>query len=424
LAAIFLVGCYVSPAFLTVDNQRDVLEQVSLNGLLAIGMTLVILTAGIDLSVGSLLSLCSVVAAMLIMPVAAADQITVDAPGLQARIDAWFPNGLTKAHLAAWMATALMSGLVAGAFLSRYMQQRWLPTLGGVAIGLAGLAGIILATRHGFNAWAVLICTPLVGAALGAINGFIIARTGLQPFIVTLAVMILAVGLARLTAGGGGRVHSIVPQEINQTTNEVVIRGAPAEFLAVGQERLITVDRVEGRDGQVRDVKLLPLPGLMMLGAWVVAAFLLHCLPIGRHIYAVGGNEEAARLSGIATGKIKVFVYSASGLLAGLAGLVYAARFRQGSATAGQMSELDAIAAVVIGGTSLMGGRGSIFGTLVGVMIFGYLSNILNLQAVSSETQQILKGVIIILAASMQAGGSRGWLQRLWRKPAGIKGPS
>jgi simple sugar transport system permease protein len=147
-----------------------------------------------------------------------------------------------------------------------------------------------------------------------------------------------------------------------------------------------------------------------MLGAWLSAAFILHKLPLGRYVYAVGGNEEAARLAGVPVAGVKVFAYTASGLLAGLAAVLYCAQYTQGKADAGLGKELDAIAAVVIGGTSLMGGRGSILGTLVGVMIFGYLTNILQLKAVSSEIQDILKGVIIVVAAIAQSGDVLGAL--------------
>jgi simple sugar transport system permease protein len=151
-----------------------------------------------------------------------------------------------------------------------------------------------------------------------------------------------------------------------------------------------------------------------MLGAWLSAAFILHKLPLGRYIYAVGGNEEAARLAGVPVAGVKVFAYTASGLLAGLAAVLYCAQYTQGKADAGLGKELDAIAAVVIGGTSLMGGRGSILGTLVGVMIFGYLTNILQLRAVSSEIQDILKGVIIVGAAVAQSGDVLGGLRNFW----------
>lgn len=403
LALIFGVGVAVSPQFLTIANQRDVFEQVSLNGLLAIGMTLVILTAGIDLSVGSTLSLCSVVCAMLVMPVLPADQISLAAVGLGGLEADLFPGGVTWAHVLAWLGAGLVAALISAGLADRYFRRGWLNILVGL-VGLAGgVTGAVLLTASGAGFWTVVICTPLVGAAFGALNGLIIARTGLQPFIVTLAMMILIVGVARFVAGGGGRVHIIDEQQTDAAGN-VTREGAPPSFLEIGLGRLLTVEQQQA-DGDSEEVGLIPLPGLIMVGAWIVAVIVLHRTATGRHIYAIGGNEEAARLSGVPTQGVKVFVYSASGLLAGVAGMIYAARFEQGNPTGGQMAELDAIAAVVIGGTSLMGGRGSIFGTLVGVLIFGYLSNILNLKAVSSEMQYILKGAIIIAAASVQAGG-------------------
>ncbi len=411
LALIFGVGVALSPQFLTIANQRDVFEQVSLNGLLAIGMTLVILTAGIDLSVGSTLSLCSVVCAMLVMPVLPADQIALAAIGLGGLEAALFPGGVTWAHVVAWLGAGLVAALVGAGLADRYFRRGWLNILIGL-VGLAGgVTGAVLLTASGAGFWTVVICTPLVGAAFGALNGLIIARTGLQPFIVTLAMMILIVGVARFVAGGGGRVHNVFSEETTPA-GAVTKPGAPRSFLEIGLGRLITVEQ-RGRDGEMEEVGLIPVPGLIMLGAWIVAAIVLQRTATGRHVYAVGGNEEAARLSGVPTQGVKVFVYSVSGLLAGVAGMIYVARFVHGTPTAGQMGELDAIAAVVIGGTSLMGGRGSILGTLVGVLIFGYLSNILNLKAVSSEMQDILKGVIIIGAASVQAGGFGALFGRL-----------
>ena len=136
-------------------------------------------------------------------------------------------------------------------------------------------------------------------------------------------------------------------------------------------------------------------------------------LRFGRYIYAIGGNEETSRLSGIAVDRVKIVTYALSGGLAALAGVLYCSAYTQGKADAGITWELDAIAAVVIGGTSLMGGRGSVIGTMVGVLILGYLGNILNLQEVSSEVQDILKGVIIVGAVLLQEGTVMRWFRRL-----------
>lgn len=416
LGLLFLIGTVTSEDFLTVDNQRDVLDYVAINGTLAVGMTLVILTAGIDLSVGSILSLCTIICAMLVMPA----DYELDGVG------GWLaPLHLTRAHLFVLPAVGLFGGMLVGRVVGRLVRRRpaswawaWgagLAAAGGLTWGVwAYLQGM---TEIGVATTAALILTPLVGALLGMCSGVIIAGTRLQPFIVTLAMMIFAVGLARYIAGDGGRIHTVY-------TAAEGLPGAQPSFEALGTTKLLKVGEMERR-GRTYDLKLIPVQAVFMLGAWVVMFFALRKLPLGRHIYAVGGNEEAARLSGVNTAGVKIFVYSVSGLLAGLAGVLYTAKYTQGKATAGEMMELDAIAAVVIGGTSLMGGRGGLFGTLVGVMIFGYLTNILQLKSVSSEFQQMLKGGIIIAAATIQSGIAVEWLRRVrtallpqaWRAP-------
>ncbi|MBN2492338.1 MAG: ABC transporter permease [Planctomycetes bacterium] len=374
LAAVFLTGCVLSEEFLTVANQRDVLWQVSLNGILAVGMTLVILTAGIDLSVGSLLSLCSVVCAMLLME-----------------------REWTRAHTLAVPAMAVF-GAVAGGGL-----MRWLLAAAGkrsaVATGAAAAAGAVLLggagalqAASGFSVLLVLLAVPPVGMVLGLVNGFVIARGRLQPFIVTLAMMISAVGLAKFVAGKGGQIHAIY--------TEGSAAHAPAGF-----ELLATNLQFFGHP-------LVPVPALFFLGAVALAAFVLVRTRFGRHVYAVGGNEETARLSGIQVDRVKLAVYAIAGFLAGLAAVLYGAQYTQGKPDAGMMKELDAIAAVVIGGTSLRGGRGRIMGTLVGVLIFGYLSNFLNLKNVPSDSQDIVKGVIIVGAVLLQEGTRLGWRRR------------
>ncbi|MBN2447598.1 MAG: ABC transporter permease [Phycisphaerae bacterium] len=418
LAALFLAGGLLSNEFLTVENQRDVLETVSINGILAVGMTLVILTAGIDLSVGSILSICTVVCAMLIMPPDFADDgVKLGGSGWLTRLAEWLQ--LTRAHILLLPAVALAGGYIgwsSGAAIARRSGAHWVPWLGMAALMTACLVGAIIGMRHGFSTLGVLIVVPPVGGLLGLASGVIIAKTRLQPFIVTLAMMIFAVGLAKYIAGEGGRVRTVYTQYVNENTGAVEVPGAPPSFEHLGTLKLVTVAQRQQRDGTTHDIKLIPVPGLFLIGCWALAAFVLLKLPLGRHIYAVGGNEEAARLSGISTDRVKIFVYAASGLLAGLAAVLYCAKLQQGKADAGQMKELDAIAAVVIGGTSLMGGRGSIFGTLVGVMIFGYLSNILNLRSVSSEIQEILKGVIIVGAAAVQTGWAADLVNKLRRR--------
>ena len=397
LGALFIAGTILHPQFLTIANQRDVLAQVSINGILAVGMTLVILTAGIDLSVGSVMSLCTVVCAMLLME--------RPGPGFA---------GITRAHWivvpAVLLAATVLSVWLGSGSEGQSRRVRRVRTLAALVVGLP----IVLTTflwpfafglPQGFSTLAVLMAVPLVGSLMGFVSGVIIAKSRLQPFIVTLAMMVSAVGLAKFIAGHGGQIHAIY-------TGDVEHAGAPASFEQLGGT-ILTVGGETLRSGKVHELKLVPIPGLFLLGAWLVAAFLLRKLPLGRYVYAVGGNEEAARLAGVRVDAVKIFVYTASGLLAGLAAVLYCAQYTQGKADAGLGKELDAIAAVVIGGTSLMGGRGSILGTLVGVMIFGYLTNILQLRAVSSEIQDILKGVIIVGAAIMQSGDVFGGLRAI-----------
>jgi simple sugar transport system permease protein len=209
----------------------------------------------------------------------------------------------------------------------------------------------------------------------GALNGVIIVGGRLQPFIVTLAMMVTALGVARLTAGQN---NAVLP--VYTGTNAV------AEF-----DMLRSL--VFG---------VIPMPGLFFIGALIVYSALLRFTPFGRYVYAIGGNEEAARLSGINAGLVKITVYALSGLLAGIAAVLYVAQYRQGKPDAGAGLELDAIAAVVIGGTSLMGGRGTMAGTFCGVLIFGLLSNILQLHNINSNLQLVLKGLIIVSTVLVQ----------------------
>jgi len=396
LALVFVIGILSHPKFLSIDNQRDVLGQVSINGILAVGMTLVILSGGIDLSVGSVLSLCTVVCAMLLM-----------------RRPDGGPADLSRAHWLALAATALFLLWVGVAIFRRLRSSpgriRLLFALAGLGVVLAvalNRSWVMAQVNGGSSTGVVLVVVPLVGCLMGLINGLVITRTRLQPFIVTLAMMVSAVGLAKLVAGHGGQIHAIYRGDAEHVGAPPSFEQLGATILTVGQERL--------RSGRIHELKLLPVPGLFLLGAWSCALFVLWKLPLGRYIYAVGGNEEAARLAGVQVDRVKIFVYGASGLLAGLAGVLYCAQYTQGKPDAGLGKELDAIAAVVIGGTSLMGGRGSILGTLVGVMIFGYLTNLLQLRAVSSEIQDILKGAIIVVAAVIQSGSFLTWLRGIW----------
>jgi ribose transport system permease protein len=286
---IVVVGSLVSPYFLTQRNITNVLLQSAMLGVVAVGMTFVILTAGIDLSVGSVLSLCSVVAALL------------------------FDNG------------------------------------------------------QGYPLAVVLAATLLLGAVIGLVNAAIIIWRGVAPFIVTLGMMAIASGAA-LTVSGG--------RPIGGVTGTYAWLGA-------------------GFVGPV------PVPAIVMLVVFIVGGLTLNFTPYGRRVFAIGGNQEAARLSGISVGRVKLLTYMLSGLSAALGGIIFSARVTVGDPWAGRGLELDAIAAVVIGGTSLFGGVGTMWGTLLGALIISMINNLLNLLNVSPYTQGIAKGMIILIAIAL-----------------------
>ncbi|MCR6095439.1 ribose ABC transporter permease [Salipaludibacillus agaradhaerens] len=290
LFLIVAIITILNPSFLTFGNVLNVLRQVSINALIAFGMTFVILTGGIDLSVGSMLALSGAVTATL-------------------------------------MAS-------------------------GVDPVLAMLIGL------------------LTGVVLGAINGFIIAKGKVAPFIATLATMTIYRGLT-LVFTDGRPVSGL--------------GGENGMFELLGRGYLFGV----------------PVPAVTMLVSFLVLYLILKKTTFGRRVYAVGGNEEASILSGIKVDRIKVYVYSLTGFLSALAGIILTSRLNSAQPTAGTMYELDAIAAVVLGGTSLTGGRGWIVGTLIGALIIGVLNNGLNLLGVSSFFQQVVKGSVILLAVLM-----------------------
>ncbi len=406
LVVLFIVGCIVEPSFLSLENQRDVLQRISINGIIAVGMTLVILTAGIDLSVGSLLSLCSVLCAMMVM-------------GRQwnrASIAVVFVAIISAGWVAAWIMIKL---------LNTRLRSKTLRIILGFAAGLLSAAATALACasqiKNGFGLVAVAIVVTLTGAVLGAVNGLLIGRCKLQPFIVTLAMMICAVGLAKYIAGKGGQIHAIYVLSSEEQSDSgglaMLQRQLQAEgngyasesFSSLGQN-FFEIRSLNRRLGRIEGVKIIPVTGIFFLVCVALAYFILTRLPFGRYIYAVGGNEETARFSGINVAAVKIGAYAISGMLAGLAAILYCAMYGQGKPDAGQGAELDAIAAVVIGGTSLMGGKGKIAGTFVGVLIFGYLSNILVLKGIPSEVQDILKGIIIIAAVLLQGGQFNRWV--------------
>ncbi|WP_440894713.1 ABC transporter permease subunit [Amphibacillus sp. Q70] len=286
LLLIVIVISFINPGFLTAGNLFNVLRQVSINGLIAFGMTFVILTGGIDLSVGSTLALSSAVSAMMMA------------------------NGLDPM--------------------------------------LAVLAGLI------------------AGALLGAFNGLVIAKGKVAPFIATLATMTIFRGITLVLLDG---------RPISGMNDS-------GFFVMMGKGYLFGI----------------PIPAILMLVTFLILFIILKQTTVGRRIYAVGGNEEAATLSGIKADRIKIFVYSLTGMLSAFAGIILTSRLSSAQPTAGDSYELDAIAAVVLGGTSLTGGKGKIAGTLIGALIIGVLNNGLNLIGVSSFFQQVVKGSVILLA--------------------------
>jgi ribose transport system permease protein len=284
LAALCVVLWILTPYFLTVSNLLNIAEQTSINAIVAVGMTFVILSGGIDLSVGSIVAL---------------------------------------------------SGVVLGTALQ-----------GGQPIPVALLLGL------------------LVGLACGLANGALISWGGLPPFIVTLGTMSIARGAALLFTEGRP------------------VSGFDASFRVLAT----------GRAG------FIPAPVIAMVLVYAAAHFVLTRTTFGRYVYAIGGNEEATRLSGVAIRFHKTMIYGVSGLMSAAAAVILTARLNSAQPIAGMMYELDAIAATVIGGTSLMGGEGSLGGTLVGALIMGVLRNGLNLLGVSSFLQQIVIGGVIVVA--------------------------
>jgi ribose/xylose/arabinose/galactoside ABC-type transport system permease subunit len=284
LIFLCLILWILTPYFLTPSNLLNILEQSSINAIVAVGMTFVIITAGIDLSVGSILAFSGVV-----------------------------------------MASVLQ---------------------GGVPLTLALLAGLG------------------VGTACGLVNGFLVSVGKLPPFIVTLGMMSVARGAA-LVYTDGRPISSFEPT---------------FRFLATGK------------------IFFIPMPLLIMLLVYSIAYLVLTRTKFGLYTYAMGGNEEATRLSGVNVRFHKTMVYALSGLTSAIAAVLLTARLNSAQPIAGIMYELDAIAATVIGGTSLMGGEGTLTGTFIGALIMGVLRNGLNLLGVSSFLQQIIIGLVIIIA--------------------------
>jgi ribose transport system permease protein len=236
----------------------------------------------------------------------------------------------------------------------------------GSVLGLAGVVTAVL-LNMGVNIVYASLAGMVTGLACGFINGFIITQMSLPPFIVTLGMMSIARGLAFAITGGE------------------TLRGLPHEFLVFGQGQILNI----------------PIPIVVMLIFAGIIGFLLKTTPWGRYVYAIGGNEEAANYSGVSVGKMKIGIYSLCGLAAGIAGVLFTSRFGVGQSTAGSGYELDVIAAAVIGGVSLSGGRGTILGAIFGSILMGILRNGLVLLNVSAYWQQVAIGLVILAAVVM-----------------------
>jgi simple sugar transport system permease protein len=393
LAIICLIGAVASPhtssgrnIFLSTNNLTDVLRQVSITGLVATGMTVVILLGGIDLSVGSVMGFATIVCAMLLTEPGWTPAAIMGVPAAAIVI------GLAVAFLARFVFNGLERGRDVDAGRRReIVLDPWRGARIPAALGLAagGVVAAVTASQVStkFGVLAVLLVTPCVALALGAINGALIVAGRLQPFIATLAMMVSALGIGRLTAGQDNAVIAVYTGT-NATEAFEVLRSM-----------------VWG---------VLPMPSVFFLAAILLFGALLRFTTFGRYVYAIGGNPEAAKLSGIKVAQVQLAAYLISGLLAGVAGVLFVAQYRQGKPDAGSGLELDAIAAVVIGGTSLMGGRGGLAGTFVGVLIFGLLSDILQLQNIDSNVQLVMKGLIIVGTVLVQEQ-NLGQLMARWR---------
>lgn len=290
LFIVILIFAMLKPKFLDVNNIFNLLRQASINGLLALGMTFVVLTGGIDLSVGSILG-----------------------------------------------ASGIFAALVA--------QNHSIPWFVAVLVGLG------------------------IGFFLGSINGIVVSWLKVPAFVATLGMLSIARGVTYLAS------------------NAQPVPGLSAGFLKIGGG----------------SVGIIPIPVLILAFVFLICSILIYRCKYGRYIFGVGGNAKAARVSGINVKKITWSAYMIAGVLSGLAGVVLTSRVSSGLAMAGQNYETDAIAAVVMGGTSLAGGRGRLWGTLIGVLIIAVLNNGLDMMAVSSYWQLIIKGTIIIAAVMMDS---------------------
>lgn len=290
LVGLMAVITLINPNFLTTNNLLNLLLQVTANGFIAFGMTFVILTSGIDLSVGSILALSS----------------------------------------------AMTAGLIAS----------------GLPVPLAMALAVV------------------IGGGLGMANGFLIAYGKLAPFIVTLASMTIFRGATLVYTNGNPMTKGL---------------GDSFLFQFMGQGYVLGI----------------PFPVILMFLVFILLYLLLHQTAFGKSVYAIGGNEKAAYISGVKLNKVKVVIYTISGMMAAISGLIITSRLSSAQPTAGASYEMDAIAAVVLGGTSLSGGKGHLLGTLIGALIIGVLNNGLNIIGVSAFWQQVVKGIVILIAVML-----------------------
>lgn len=244
----------------------------------------------------------------------------------------------------------------------------------GSIIALSGCISAGCVARYNLPLPIALLMGLLVGLLVGMFNGAVISKTTIPAFIVTLATMNIAKGLAYIYTGGS---------PVRVVTKEW-------QFLGAGY------------------VGIFPTPVVILVIVLIITAIIMNKTKMGRHMYAVGGNQQAAEFSGIKVEKVKFFVHAFSGLMAGLAGIVLASRMYSGQPTAGDGAEMDAIAAVVVGGTSMAGGSGKIGGTIIGGLIIGVLNNGLNLLNVNSFWQYVVKGVVILLAVFLDYFRNKG----------------
>ena len=296
LALLVVVLSVIEPSFRAPSNLMNLLRQASFNGLIAFGMTLVILSDGIDLSVGSVFALSAIICAEL-----------------------------------------LVSGM---------------PAVLAVLIAL------------------------VAGTALGAISGLLVTKGRLQPFIATLITMTAYRGLAKIITDG---------KPISQLASSA--SSGDFFFKAMGKGSLLIAETIK-----------IPIPAIILVLAFLIVYFVLNKTTFGRRIYATGSNAKCANLVGVNTARIKIACYSISGFLSALAGLLMISRLDSAQPTLGSGYELDAIAAVALGGTSMSGGRGKITGTIAGVLIIAVLNNGMNIMNISSYYQQVVKAVVILVA--------------------------